>query len=123
MEKHLKILGILYVFSGTMFLLGALFFGVMFTGAGLMFGDLGAFALFSGLGALGGGLFVLAGLPSIVGGIGLLRRRPWARMLVMVVAVLQILSVAGVLVGGYALWVLTQPESVRLLGGGTVAAS
>jgi hypothetical protein len=117
MEKHLKILGILYIVSGAFSLVGAAIFGLMFTGAGLLFGDLGMFALFSGVGLLVGGFFAVTGIPGIIGGAGLLRRRPWARTLLLVLGVLHILGMAGILLGAYTLWVLFQPETVRLLQG------
>jgi hypothetical protein len=51
----------------------------------------------------------------LVGGIGLLAYRPWARYLVIVVAALGCLNIPiGTLKGVYFLWVLLQDETIKL---------
>lgn len=51
----------------------------------------------------------------LVGGIGLLSFRPWARYLIIVVATLGCLNIpVGTLKGVYSLWVLLQDETIRL---------
>jgi hypothetical protein len=64
-------------------------------------------------------VFLLAtALPGLVGGIGLLRFRPWARILGIVVAVLNLIHVPfGTAVGIYGLWVLFNKETEALFSG------
>jgi hypothetical protein len=51
----------------------------------------------------------------LVGGIGLLAYKPWARYLVIVVAALGCLNIPiGTLKGVYFLWVLLQDETIKL---------
>jgi hypothetical protein len=51
----------------------------------------------------------------LVGGIGLLAYKPWARYLVIVVSALGCLNIPiGTLKGVYALWVLLQDETIKL---------
>jgi mannitol-specific phosphotransferase system IIBC component len=51
----------------------------------------------------------------LIGGIGLLVYKPWARYLVIVVAALGCLNIPiGTLKGVYSLWVLLQDDTVKL---------
>jgi hypothetical protein len=51
----------------------------------------------------------------LVGGIGLMAYKPWARYLVMVVSALGCLNIPfGTIKGVYALWVLLQDETFKL---------
>jgi hypothetical protein len=73
------------------------------------------------LGFLSVSLPVLFGFLStlgLVGGIGLLAYKSWARYLVMVLAALGCLNIPiGTLKGVYFLWVLLQDETVKLFDG------
>lgn len=70
------------------------------------------------LGFLSGSLPILFGFLStlgLVGGIGLLAYKSWARYLVMVVAAIGCLNIPiGTLKGVYTLWVLLQDETIKL---------
>ncbi|MFC2161863.1 hypothetical protein ACFLRW_05630 [Acidobacteriota bacterium] len=58
---------------------------------------------------------LLTSIPEIIGGIGLLKRRPWARILIMIVACLDLLWIPiGTIIGIYELWVLLQDETTQL---------
>ncbi|PYT24171.1 MAG: hypothetical protein DMG57_29615 [Acidobacteria bacterium] len=58
-------------------------------------------------------------LPGIVVGVGLLRFRPWARILGIVLSVLDLNDVPlGTAVGIYGFWVLLSPETERLFRAG-----
>lgn len=62
-------------------------------------------------------LVILTGTLSLVGGIGLLAFRPWARYLVIVVSALGCLNIPiGTLKGVYSLWVLLQDDTIKLFG-------
>ena len=51
----------------------------------------------------------------LIGGIGLLTYKPWARYIVIVVSALGCLNIPiGTLKGVYALWVLLQDDTVKL---------
>src|SRR3970040_1686409 len=85
MERHVRIIGLLYVFLGRFLVLlgvGVLF---MFGGAALSGADEqnGSGVVGSLVGAVGGIVFLLLSLisiPALVAGVGLLRHRPWARI-------------------------------------------
>jgi len=122
-REHVRILAILNIVLGSI----ALLIGVCFL---LFFGGLGIFASVAGrhdpdafvaipvLGAVGGIIFVallVFSAPQIIGGIGLLKGQPWARILMIVVSALGLMSVPiGTALGIYGLWVLLNEETARL---------
>lgn len=62
---------------------------------------------------------VLLSVPGIVGGIGLLKYKSWARYLVLVLAVLDLFNIPiGTAIGVYSIWVLAQDETAQLLASG-----
>jgi len=122
MEQHVKILGILNVVLGglglAIALMVLLFFGGM-SGIVLHDADPDAGTGAAVLGMVGGiGSFVIAlfSLPGLIGGIGLLKFQEWARILVIVTSILNLISIPfGTALGIYGLWVLMKPETTMLL--------
>ena len=132
MREHVKILGILNIaMSGLTALTGVLLLVIM-GGVGTAITAAGQSGKFPELenpqiagpiiGVLGVaiGIFLLAlSAPAIIGGIGLLKYRPWSRILMIVVSSLHLLSVPfGTALGIYGLWVLLNEETRRLLESG-----
>ena len=119
MEQHIKIVAILHIVVGILFLAGAL--AIFVFGAGAAF--LGAGATDTSEernAALMGGTCVtvvavavaLMSLPSIIAGLGLQRRKNWARILTIILSVLNLLNFPlGTALGGYSLWVLLNEQS------------
>jgi hypothetical protein len=116
MQEHITIVAALKIgIGGLRLLIGMLVF-VAVVGGGLVSGDAEA----RGITAVVGSVIALALTPGavarIVGGIALLMRKPWARILVLVLAVLDLLSIPiGTVVGIYTIWVLLQDEVKALL--------
>lgn len=116
-SRHISLLGILYVGLSLLSLLGALVVFLALSGAGLLSGDLGVFALTSGIGTAIALFLLVLGLPGLIGGFGLLRRRPWARTLVLVLGILNLVNFPfGTLVGLYTLYVLFRVDVEREFG-------
>lgn len=124
MEQHIKIVGVLNIVWGTMLALGGLVVLLVF---GSAFGIVGtatrhepdaAIAL-PIIGVVGGAIslfLLLLSVPSIVAGIGLLKCKPWSRILAIVVSAFHLLSIPfGTALGIYGLWVLFSQESLPLL--------
>jgi hypothetical protein len=64
------------------------------------------------------GFFLITSLPEIIGGFGLLKRKRWARTLILIVACLDLIFIPiGTVIGIYELWVLLQDETARLFEG------
>ncbi len=58
---------------------------------------------------------IITSLPGIVGGIGVLQRRTWGRIVVIIVSFLNLLSIPfGTALGIYSLWVLLKEETAKL---------
>ena len=61
--------------------------------------------------------FIILAIPGIVGGIGLFKRKEWARILVLILSVLNLFNFpVGTAVGVYSIWALVQPEAVAEFG-------
>jgi hypothetical protein len=60
-----------------------------------------------GLARAAGGIFMLSGVVGVVAGWGMLERRPWARLLAIILGFLNLVDMPfGTALGIYTLWVL-----------------
>ena len=127
MITHVKVLGVLYLVFSALSLLVALFLMLAIGSAAGIVGmtadaDDAAIAIpVLGLAgtALGMMLLVLA-LPGLVTGWGLLSFKPWARILGLVLSVLNLLNIPfGTALGIYGLWVLLNKDVERLFNPST----
>jgi len=121
MDTHVKVLGVLEIAMSSFGLVGALGLMLIFGGAMGIVGASGdsdaTFALpiigITGM-ALVSFLLVLS-VPGFIVGIGLLKRRPWARIAGIVVSILGMMAVPfGTALGIYGLWVLFSKETEAL---------
>lgn len=126
MREHIRILGILnIIMGGFVALAGIVVLVVMGSIAGVITASTGnqeGMPPAPIIAAIGFGiavfLLVLAA-PSIIGGWGLLKFRPWSRTLMIVISVLHLLHIPlGTALGVYGLWVLFSDESKRILASG-----
>ena len=120
MRDHVKIVAILnIVFGGVAALVGLGILAVFGGIAGLVgisaHNDPEAGMAIPILGIMGMGLLILiliGAVPGIVAGIGLLKFRPWARTLTIVLSALNLFSIPiGTAVGVYGLWTLLNSET------------
>jgi hypothetical protein len=126
METHVKVLGALQVALGAIGLLVALLLILVFGGAAGIVGASGdprAAVAIPIIGLTGTALvaFLLAtSLPGVVVGVGLLRRRPWARIAGIVLSIIELMMIPfGTLVGVYGLFVLFSRDTERLFAAST----
>lgn len=128
MRDHVRILAYLYIFFGALGLLAALVVLFIFGGLAGIVGmanphnaDAWHVAI-PILGIIGVAIFVivlLLSLPSVIAGAGLLKFRPWARILTIVLSALNLPMVPiGTALGIYGLWVLLQQQTERLFAAG-----
>ncbi len=129
MRDQVKIIGILHIVFGILGALG----GVI---ALAIFGGIAGFAVFGGAvpdhPAAAGSIVALIGtcialsigalsVPSIIGGWGLLKFRPWARTVIIVVSVLDLIQFPlGTAIGIYGLVILNNDETRVLFETGGV---
>lgn len=59
--------------------------------------------------------FAVLALPGIIAGIGLFKKKEWARILTLILSVLDLINFPiGTAVGIYSIWALSQTETVEL---------
>ncbi len=115
MRDHIKILGILNIVMGGLSaaigVAAIMIFGGFSVAASLLGRDSGtpSYAPLWALIAIAiGSFFIVLSLPSLVGGWGLLKFKPWSRVVMIVVSALHLLNLPlGTAAGIYGLWVLT----------------
>lgn len=107
--QHVQILGWLYIISHAIFLVIGAFIFMLLTGVGAFTNDPQAMAILSIVGTSVGLFLSALSLPGLAAGIGLLTRKPWARILAIVVGILNLANMPlGTLIGLYTMWVLLQ---------------
>ncbi len=121
MEKHVTLVGALHIGYGAFHILCALLAFMFIAGGGLLGGLIAEEEIVVGItffvATMIAVFVILLAVPGIVGGAWLLKHRPWARYLVLVVSVLALLNVPlGLRIGCYSIWVLLQPETEKLFG-------
>ena len=123
MELHVKILATFHLVFGVLGLIVALAVLLIFGGAAGVVGvaaveEPDAWIAMPILGIVGSALLLVVltlSIPGIIAGLGLLRLRPWARILAIVLSVLGLINVPfGTVLGIYGLWVLLSRETERL---------
>lgn len=131
MRQHLRLIGIFHIVWGFLNMVGAVamilvYFGVLGVAGGVGATQVdgpdqgGALAwivgILAGIGLVAGCGLLAPSLPGFVGGIGLLRYRPWARWLLIVVSVVYLFYFPlGTAVGAYSLWVLFHADAEQAL--------
>lgn len=118
MESHVKALGTLYIILGGLGLLGSALFFIILVGAGLISGDGEALAVTTLVGTVSAILITMISLPGVICGMGLLQRKPWARVLVLVLGVINLAYFPlGTALGIYTLWVLIHRDVEPVFAG------
>ena len=123
MTTHVKVLGALYLALSALSLLCALFLALAVGTAGAIVGSAAdahdAAVALPIIGIAGTALvafLVIVSLPGLIAGIGLLKFRPWARVVGIIVAVLYLVHIPfGTIIGIYGLWVLLSRETESVL--------
>ena len=119
MKQHVTAVAILHIGLGVMGLIGAAIVLAGTVGSGMIALLVEGDAVPLGIMALIGGsvstFLVVLSIPGIVGGIGLLKYKPWARYLLLVVGAFSLFNFpVGTLVGIYTLVVLVLDKTAEL---------
>jgi hypothetical protein len=124
MEKHIQVLGILYIVYNILGILLAVIIFWVLIGSGLISGDRQAMAIISIVAIAVSGFIFITSVPGIIGGIVLLKYRPWSRIFVLILGFLYLIDIPfGTALGIYAIWTLMKDETVELFKrGGPQAA-
>lgn len=108
-EQHVKILGWLHIVLSSIMIPIAILVFLVIAGSGFLSGEAEAAIATSLIGTVIAGFMILLAVPGVLGGWGLLKRKSWARLLALVLGILNLWSFPfGTAVGVYTLWVLLQ---------------
>ncbi len=113
MEKHINVVGVLYIVLSILSFLGAITIYFVLRLVGNFTDDANANMILNIIANVLSVILVVTGIPGLIGGIGLMNRKNWARILVLILSVLNLLNFPiGTLIGIYAIWALVQPEVI-----------
>lgn len=115
MDKHVTIVGYLFIALGIIGIVGAALVFITVAGGGLISGEREAIAITATVASVVSAILLLLSLPSLIGGIGLLRRANWARVVILVLSFVNLLNIPfGTILGIYAIWVLLNDQTAAL---------
>jgi hypothetical protein len=132
MEKHVTVVAILHLVYSAVGLIGGIIVFAIFSGIGAIITHVpeasseevfGAASILWGIGTVIAILLVIFSIPAIIGAIGLLKKKEWGRILVLIVSFFDLLHIPlGTLLGGYSIWVLFNNETIALFQKAPVTA-
>ncbi len=116
MERHVVILGWLHICCSLFLVVIAGLVFMLLSGigvfAGIAEGDWEALPILSIVALFVVALMSVLAAPGIIGGVGLLKRQRWARVLVIIIGIFDLLNPPiGTAIGIYTLWVLMSHET------------
>jgi hypothetical protein len=119
MQQHITVVAALRIGSAVMGIMIAGIIVLCVIGPGIVplcvDGDGEALMILTAIGLPIACFFMLFSALGIIGGIGILKRKNWARYLVMVQSVLDLFNFPiGTALGIYCVWVLAKDETARL---------
>ncbi len=121
MTSHVRALAIIQIVYAGLGLLVAFAIVLFFGGIATVIGfnatgdEMVAVPIVAAIGWIAASVIALLALPRLIAGIGLLRFRPWGRILTLVVSIIGLLDFpVGTGIGIYALWVLTHRDAEPL---------
>jgi hypothetical protein len=129
MDTHVKVVAVLFLVLGGLGVLAALGLMALFGGAAGIVGMAAegeearvAIPIIGITGTMLTAFLLVLSLPGVIAGFGLLAYKPWARILGIVLAAINLINIPiGTIFGAYALWALLHKDSERLFAGGPQA--
>ena len=118
-RKHVTMVGAIHIGFGILGLLAAFIVILVLVGTGFLVlsieGDELPLRIMTGIAVFVTLLLAIFSVPEIIGGIGVLKYKNWARYLTLIIAVFNLFNVPiGTIVGFYTFWVLMQDEAESL---------
>jgi hypothetical protein len=109
MQQHVQVLAWILIAVHAIFLVIGGFLFALLLSIGAISGSGDAIAVLGLVAVFVAALMALLALPGILAGYGLLTRKPWGRVLAIIVAALNLANFPfGTILGFYTLWVLLQ---------------
>ena len=116
MNKHIDVISVLWIVSGALGILFAFFVFWFFYGISFIPDiDWQASQILRIVGTWGAGIIAFFSIPEIIGGIGLIKRKEWGRILALVVSFFNLVWFPlGTALGVYSIIILLNDESVQI---------
>jgi hypothetical protein len=117
-KQHINVVAALNIALGVLGIVIAIIAFMFLAGVGLLVAneDPNAMPILTLIATIIAGFLFITSVPDVIGGIGLAKRKSWARILVLILGVLKLINFPlGTIVGVYSIWVLMQDETVQLL--------
>ncbi len=117
-RTHVKVIAWINIIFGVLYGIVALLVFTGFFSIGNLVDDDMAEGLLDVSGSILGVILLALGLPSLIGGIGLLKYREWARILIIILSILSLFNFPlGTFFSIYSLWVLFRGDAQQLFKG------
>lgn len=115
MERHINVIAALRLgFSILGLLVGGIIFAVLYF-VGDLVNDYDAELVLTIIANIMMIVIIVLSIPGIIAGIGLFKRKEWARILTLILSVFDLFNIPiGTALGVYSIWALVQPETVEL---------
>jgi hypothetical protein len=118
LEQHIRVVAIIHIILGALGLVAAIAVFALGLGSGLMSGDPDAAIAGGTCGTIIAVIIGVLSLPSIIAGLGLQKRKEWARILTIILSVLNLFNVPiGTAIGAYSMWALLDARSKEYFSG------
>ena len=115
MDKHVRIIAILYLVLSCLGLLTAIFLYYVLNLAGAISDDQDASLVLSIVSNVITVILVVSAIPGIIGALGLMKFKEWARILMIIISIISLLNFPlGTILGVYTIWALTHRETLPL---------
>lgn len=117
MEKHINVVAALQIGLSIFNLLIAFLIFTVLKLVGGFVDDANATTILSIIADVLAIVFIVISVPGILAGMGLYKRKEWARILTLILSVIEIFSFPfGTAIGIYSIWALIQPETIAEFG-------
>lgn len=115
MEKHVNVVAALHIGLSIFGISIALIVAIILNFAGSFITDPTAVKIVPIITGIVVWVVIFFSIPGIIAGIGLFRRKEWARILTLILSVIKLMNIpVGTAVGIYSIWVLVQDETTAL---------
>lgn len=115
MEQHVSAVGALTIGLSVFGIIVGLFLFILLAGIGAMVDEEEAGIVLVAVGSFLAIFLCILAIPGIIGGVGLFKRKEWARILVLILSALHLINFPiGTAIGAYSIWVLVQKETILL---------
>lgn len=115
MEKHINVVAALHIGLSIFGIVFAMIIGLILSLIGGFIDDPVATRVLPIIAKVAIWVVMVFSIPGIVAGIGLFKRKEWARILTLILSVIKLMNIpVGTAVGVYSIWVLVQDETTIL---------